>query len=204
MPNEGTENAGPQVGTRNWDPIIHFKMCQQPVFCSRESRGTFVLFIMLPSCSRHQAFGAFAHLEFRSSCPRGKMGDDFYCRYYIGHKGKFGHEFMEFEITSDGKLRYANNSNYKNDVMIRKEVYVGQSVIDEVKRIVTDSEVTAEDDNNWPQPDRVGRQELEIKLGKEHISFTVGKLHLFDVRNQILMNVYFKTTFNSARKLDHY
>ena len=47
--------------------------------------------------------------------------EDFYCRYYVGHKGKFGHEFMEFELTSDGKLRYANNSNYKNDVMIRKE-----------------------------------------------------------------------------------
>lgn len=25
-------------------------------------------------------------------------------------------------IVSAGKLRYANNSNYKNDVMIRKEV----------------------------------------------------------------------------------
>ena len=49
------------------------------------------------------------------------MSEDFYCRYYVGHKGKFGHEFMEFEITEDGKLRYANNSNYKNDVMIRKE-----------------------------------------------------------------------------------
>jgi len=45
----------------------------------------------------------------------------FYLRYYVGHKGKFGHEFMEFEITPDGKLRYANNSNYKNDFMIRKE-----------------------------------------------------------------------------------
>ena len=28
---------------------------------------------------------------------------------------------MEFEFRPDGKLRYANNSNYKNDVMIRKE-----------------------------------------------------------------------------------
>ena len=86
---------------------------------------------------------------------------------------------MEFEITSDGKLRYANNSNYKNDVMIRKEVYVGQTVIDEIKRIVSDSEVTAEDDNNWPQPDGVGRQELEIRSGKEHVSFTVS--HIFFV-----------------------
>lgn len=50
--------------------------------------------------------------------------DPFYCRYYVGHKGKFGHEFMEFEITSDGKLRYSNNSNYKNDFMIRKEVHI--------------------------------------------------------------------------------
>lgn len=31
-----------------------------------------------------------------------------------------------------------------------------------------------EDDHNWPEPDRVGRQELEVKLGKEHISFTVS------------------------------
>ena len=41
--------------------------------------------------------------------------------YSVGHKGKFGHEFMEFEFRPDGLLRYANNSNYKNDVMIRKE-----------------------------------------------------------------------------------
>ena len=132
------------------------------------------------------------------------MGDDFYCRYYIGHKGKFGHEFMEFEITSDGKLRYANNSNYKNDVMIRKEVFVGQSVIDEIKRIVSDSEVTAEDDNNWPQPDRVGRQELEIKVGKEHISFTVSPvLQKYDFCQQfsfrlsdgLISTIYFRSIF---------
>ncbi len=29
-----------------------------------------------------------------------------------------------------------------------------------------------EDDEMWPQPDRVGRQELEILLNDEHISFT--------------------------------
>lgn len=31
---------------------------------------------------------------------------DFYLRYYIGHKGKFGHEFLEFEFRPDGKLRW--------------------------------------------------------------------------------------------------
>ena len=30
-----------------------------------------------------------------------------------------------------------------------------------------------EDDSNWPAPDRVGKQELEIVLGDEHISFSV-------------------------------
>ncbi len=47
--------------------------------------------------------------------------EEFYCRYYVGHKGKFGHEFLEFEFRPDGLLRYANNSEYKKDHMIRKE-----------------------------------------------------------------------------------
>ena len=29
---------------------------------------------------------------------------DFYLRYYVGHKGKFGHEFLEFEFRPDGKM----------------------------------------------------------------------------------------------------
>lgn len=33
-----------------------------------------------------------------------------------------------------------------------------------------------EDDANWPEPDRVGRQELEIVMGNEHISFTTSKI----------------------------
>ena len=32
------------------------------------------------------------------------MSDGFYARYYVGHEGKFGHEFMEFEIHEDGRL----------------------------------------------------------------------------------------------------
>jgi protein mago nashi len=33
-----------------------------------------------------------------------------------------------------------------------------------------------EDDANWPPADRVGKQELEIKLGGEHICFNTTKL----------------------------
>ncbi|CAK9135097.1 unnamed protein product [Ilex paraguariensis] len=109
---------------------------------------------------------------------------EFYLRYYVGHKGKFGHEFLEFEFRPDGKLRYANNSNYKNDTMIRKEVFLTPAVLKECRRIVADSEIMKEDDNNWPEPDRVGRQELEIVMGNEHISFTTSKIgSLMDVQS---------------------
>lgn len=66
---------------------------------------------------------------------------EFYLRYYVGHKGKFGHEFLEFEFRPDGKLRYANNSNYKNDTMIRKEVFLTPAVLRECRRIISESEV---------------------------------------------------------------
>ena len=39
------------------------------------------------------------------------------------------------------QMRYANNSNYKNDTMIRKEAFVSAAVLLELKRIIEDSEV---------------------------------------------------------------
>ncbi|KXS22427.1 protein mago nashi [Gonapodya prolifera JEL478] len=112
------------------------------------------------------------------------MAEEFYVRYYVGHMGRFGHEFLEFEFRSDGKLRYANNSNYKNDSMIRKEVYVSPSVVNELRRVIQESEIMKEDDKLWPMPDRVGRQELEVVLNNEHISFTTSKIgSLADVQD---------------------
>jgi protein mago nashi len=117
--------------------------------------------------------------------------DEFYLRYYVGHKGKFGHEFLEFEFRPDGRLRYANNSQYKGgsnksdstNSMIRKEVYVGEVVLSEVKRIVKESEIVREDDSHWPEPDRDGRQEFEVVLGDTHISFATAKIgSLLDVQ----------------------
>ena len=109
---------------------------------------------------------------------------DFYLRYYVGHKGKFGHEFLEFEFQPNGKLRYANNSNYKKDIMIRKELFVSQPVLDELYRFVDESDICKEDDALWPKPDVVGRQELEIVMGDQHISFATSKIgSLIDVRN---------------------
>ena len=45
-------------------------------------------------------------------------------------------QFLEFEFRPDGKMRYANNSNYKGDAMIRKEVFVNEAVIESIKKIV--------------------------------------------------------------------
>jgi len=87
--------------------------------------------------------------------------DEVYVRYYVGHKGRFGHEFLEFEFRPTGKLRYANNSHYKNETMIRKEgkntfraclrnicntfcrcvVNVTSSVLTELRRIIQDSDI---------------------------------------------------------------
>ena len=62
-------------------------------------------------------------------------------------------------------------------------VAAGLAVHDETERIITDAEITKEDDAEWPEPDRVGRQELEVISNGEHISFTCAKIgSLLDVQ----------------------
>lgn len=113
--------------------------------------------------------------------------EPFYLRYYSGHSGRFGHEFLEFDfrVVGDGRsavARYANNSNYRNDSLIRKEMCVSSLVIEEIKRIVKSSEIMKEDDAKWPQKNKDGRQELEIRVGNDHISFETAKIgSLIDV-----------------------
>jgi protein mago nashi len=46
-------------------------------------------------------------------------------------------------------------------------------MISEIKKIIKDSEIMKEDDTKWPQKNKDGKQELEIRLGNEHISFEV-------------------------------
>ncbi|CAI7590633.1 unnamed protein product [Penicillium discolor] len=107
--------------------------------------------------------------------------ENFYLRYYSGHSGRFGHEFLEFDLRtisegSSAAVRYANNSNYRNDSLIRKEMCVSDAMVEEVKRIIKDSEILKEDDSKWPQKNKDGRQELEIRIGNEHISFETAKI----------------------------
>ncbi|KAJ9486215.1 hypothetical protein VN97_g7132 [Penicillium thymicola] len=116
----------------------------------------------------------------RLSFPR-MSNETFYLRYYSGHSGRFGHEFLEFDLRtisegSSAAVRYANNSNYRNDSLIRKEMCVSDAMVEEVKRIIKDSEILKEDDSKWPQKNKDGRQELEIRIGNEHISFETAKI----------------------------
>merc|ERR1712098_815523 len=60
--------------------------------------------------------------------------------------------------------------------MIRKEAHVSPQVLGELKRVLGASDIMREDDQGWPAPDRVGRQELEVVIGNEHISFTTNKI----------------------------
>ena len=63
-------------------------------------------------------------------------------------------------------------------------MYVSETVMREVKRIVADSQILREDDREWPEGDKVGSQELEIVLGEDHASFTTAKIgSLLDVQS---------------------
>ena len=94
----------------------------------------------------------------------------------MGHRGRYGHEYLEFEIQNNGLLRYANNSNYKKEGMIRKEVFLSGLVLAEIKRIVLDSTILTQNDKGWPTANRSGRQELEVIIGDQHINFTTFKI----------------------------
>ena len=94
----------------------------------------------------------------------------------MGHQGKFGHEFLELELHPDGLLRYANDSAYKRDRCIRKEVWVSRLVVEQVRDMVLSSKVLECDDSEWPAPDVVGRQELEVRSGGEHVRFVLAKI----------------------------
>lgn len=89
--------------------------------------------------------------------------------------GKHGNEFLEFELRDDGLLKYANNSSYRKDSIIKKQLRLSAPVLTEIKRLIIQQRVLDCDDTTWPEPDRNGRQELEIRVGNTHISLVTNK-----------------------------
>ncbi|KAK7036685.1 hypothetical protein VNI00_011350 [Paramarasmius palmivorus] len=63
-------------------------------------------------------------------------------------------------------------------------VWIGPLVVKELKRIVEASEIVKEDDTNWPKKNIVGKQELEIRIGNDHIAFETAKIgSLVDIQD---------------------
>lgn len=106
---------------------------------------------------------------------------DFYLRYYVGHAGRFGHEFLEYEIREDGTIRYGNHSKYRDKTamqnpsgLIKKRLTVSPIVLEEFKRIVRASNIANNKSETWPKPDRSGRQELELVLDGQHMMLSTN------------------------------
>lgn len=117
--------------------------------------------------------------------------EDFYLRFYTGgyRDVELGHEFLEFDIRHNAKedyatLRYANQSNYRDEDLIRKEVCISLLTLSEFMKIVRNSQILLESDINWPLPLRESKQELEIRYGKDKKMLkTKGKLSLVNISN---------------------
>ncbi|TPX11597.1 uncharacterized protein E0L32_007808 [Thyridium curvatum] len=133
--------------------------------------------------------------------------EPFYLRYYSGHSGRFGHEFLVSRIRvrfpggrrrperggavcQQLELPQRQSDQERESVLTAPNtaswgkitdsdniaVCVSSLVIDEIRRIVKSSEIMKEDDGKWPQKNKDGRQELEIKIGNDHISFETAKI----------------------------
>lgn len=94
---------------------------------------------------------------------------EFYLRFYVGHYGNFGHEFLEFEVMKDGRLRYGNNSNYKKDILIRKEAFVNPIVLRELEKVIQDSDIMQYSASNPDSPTRTGPP-LTVSVDRSWIS----------------------------------
>lgn len=100
----------------------------------------------------------------------------FDCRYYVGSKGKFGHEFLEYELRPDGRLRYANMSKYKNEDIIRREANVTKIVRQEAMRMVEESGIMELTGDGWPPGDANGKQELDLRIDGKSLKFSCAKI----------------------------
>ncbi|KAJ1755915.1 hypothetical protein LPJ58_003992, partial [Coemansia sp. RSA 1591] len=93
-----------------------------------------------------------------------------------GHKGRYGHEFFRFEIDKYRTLKYANNSNYRQDSIIQKTLQLSPTLIKEIQRIIKDSEIMHEDSSKWPHQDENGRLQLEIEMNGQSINIETAKI----------------------------
>ncbi len=102
---------------------------------------------------------------------------------------------------SDHHHHHHHHDHHKSTMhqqRIFKEVTISPAVVDEIRRIVLESHITSVDDSSWEQmkDKSMRRQELEIKIGNEHLAFTCPEiLSMADVQKSCdpegLKNFYY-------------
>ncbi|KNH09453.1 hypothetical protein XU18_0138 [Perkinsela sp. CCAP 1560/4] len=110
----------------------------------------------------------------------GKSGKDLsniFLRYFVGHRGKYGREFIEFSFESNGVLKYINDSSYKKDGSLSDCFVCEEKIIETVRNLIQESGIFRCNDANWPLPNQGGRQELEIAINDVHYSFVTSKIN---------------------------
>jgi len=55
----------------------------------------------------------------------------------------------------------------------------------ELKRILEESSILKESDEQWPEPDVIGRQELEIRVGDKTCCLATSKIGSLVTYNQV-------------------
>ena len=55
-------------------------------------------------------------------------------------------------------------------------MYLNSIVLQEIVKIVRESSIMKCDDDEWPHPNTIGKQELDIRIGKEEINFRTSKI----------------------------
>ena len=73
-------------------------------------------------------------------------------------------------------MRYANNSNYKSDTLIKREVYLGNEVLEEMEKIIIDSGILNIIPDKWEKPDNNGKQYLEIEINGNYKKYVTNKI----------------------------
>lgn len=84
-------------------------------------------------------------------------------------------DYLKFEVEGN-ELTYTNSSS---EDVIRHRMYLSDFVVEELKRMVDESEIMDERDKNWPMPDDT-ETKLEIEFGSgrktKYVKLTTHKL----------------------------
>lgn len=101
----------------------------------------------------------------------------------LGHGGRYGHEFLEFEVKCNGVLTYLNQSRYKREAKIFRKVQLSAEVLAIIQDMIEMSglsQVTRNIENGWlsevnDASTSAGIQEIEVLTSKRHYFFALPR-----------------------------